>query len=419
MEGEYIQAALSLLKKAGRKDLVWQEALPALHPARKAAQGVEAALMACSPLRATPRPEQVRTQERGRGRAPAGKSGRVVSKAAGLRKGFLGFSITGRGGAGGGKVLAAKVRERRETRQFGGLPSSHEAKESLQRQDKDGEVQGVGAGGSAPTLALEELSLPQRAVSPSGEREGEVGPLEQDGEFDPLVPISRKWPNVLEWSSTESEGEEPVAVRVSERRNHLPLLHAAESHGASKVNGCHVEGMLCLGKGCGHWACSVALQRGSRGGRGGGGAPGFYSARVNDFAGTLDLCCQGERCGREEPGERRVARIPWREEQADPRAAGRSALPGVLVRRSLAADTPEERCRGMVFAPAGAAASWEQRPGPSGVHRVVSTRRIAGDKTGAWQQRTQAALGHNARKPYDERKSLVPASVRAGLLSTS
>ncbi|KAJ1132196.1 hypothetical protein NDU88_010523 [Pleurodeles waltl] len=48
----------------------------------------------------------------------------------------------------------------------------------------------------------------------------------------------------------------------------------------------------------------------------------------------------------------------------------------------LAADAPEERCGGMGFVPAGTAASWEQRPGPSGVHRVVSMQRTAGDKTG-------------------------------------
>ncbi|KAJ1132054.1 hypothetical protein NDU88_010384 [Pleurodeles waltl] len=48
----------------------------------------------------------------------------------------------------------------------------------------------------------------------------------------------------------------------------------------------------------------------------------------------------------------------------------------------------------MGFAAAGATASWEQHPGPSGVHRVVRTRRTAGDKMGEWQQRAQAALGH-------------------------
>ncbi|KAJ1099162.1 hypothetical protein NDU88_004266 [Pleurodeles waltl] len=104
---------------------------------------------------------------------------------------------------------------------------------------------------------------------------------------------------------------------------------------------------------------------------------------------------QGERWGREEPGERRAAQTPWREEQAEPRASGRSASPGLPVRRRLAADAPEERCGGKGFAPAGAAASWERRPGPSGVQRVVNTQRTAGDKTGEWQLRAQAALGQD------------------------
>ncbi|KAJ1128301.1 hypothetical protein NDU88_006680 [Pleurodeles waltl] len=65
MESKYVQAALSLLKKAGRMDLVRQEALPALRPARKAAQGVAAAVMACSPPRAGARLGQGELRGRG------------------------------------------------------------------------------------------------------------------------------------------------------------------------------------------------------------------------------------------------------------------------------------------------------------------------------------------------------------------
>ncbi|KAJ1155834.1 hypothetical protein NDU88_008559 [Pleurodeles waltl] len=50
-EAEYLQEAVALLKKAGRMDLLRQEALPALYPARKASHGVAAAVMACSPPR--------------------------------------------------------------------------------------------------------------------------------------------------------------------------------------------------------------------------------------------------------------------------------------------------------------------------------------------------------------------------------
>ncbi|KAJ1112644.1 hypothetical protein NDU88_000905 [Pleurodeles waltl] len=50
-EAEYLQAAVALLEKAGRMDLLRQEAFPALRPARKAAHGIAAAVMACSPPR--------------------------------------------------------------------------------------------------------------------------------------------------------------------------------------------------------------------------------------------------------------------------------------------------------------------------------------------------------------------------------
>ncbi|KAJ1182070.1 hypothetical protein NDU88_007265 [Pleurodeles waltl] len=78
-EAEYLQAVVALLEKAGRMDLLRQEALPALCPARKAAHGVAAAVMACSPPRSGGRASQRRLAADtpgkrcgGRGRAPAG-----------------------------------------------------------------------------------------------------------------------------------------------------------------------------------------------------------------------------------------------------------------------------------------------------------------------------------------------------------
>ncbi|KAJ1189471.1 hypothetical protein NDU88_006216 [Pleurodeles waltl] len=47
----------------------------------------------------------------------------------------------------------------------------------------------------------------------------------------------------------------------------------------------------------------------------------------------------------------------------------------------------------MGFAPAGAAASWKQHPGPSGVQRFVNMQRRVGTKAGEWPQRAQEALG--------------------------
>ncbi|KAJ1123122.1 hypothetical protein NDU88_001595 [Pleurodeles waltl] len=173
MEGEYIQAALSLLKKSGRMDHVRQEALPALRPARKAAQGVAATVMACSPPRSATRVEQVRRQGWGGGRAPAVKPSRVLSKAAGLKKGFLGLPLAGRGGARGGRARAAMGRERRETWQFGGLSTPREARGRAQMTGKAGEVHAGGLEGSGPSLGVvEEVSLPQGTISPIGEGGG-------------------------------------------------------------------------------------------------------------------------------------------------------------------------------------------------------------------------------------------------------
>ncbi|KAJ1151045.1 hypothetical protein NDU88_003832 [Pleurodeles waltl] len=69
MEGDYVEAALSLLRRAGRMDLVKREALAALRPARKAAQMVAAAVLACSRTRSSARAEQVRRPGRAVGRS--------------------------------------------------------------------------------------------------------------------------------------------------------------------------------------------------------------------------------------------------------------------------------------------------------------------------------------------------------------
>ncbi|KAJ1181971.1 hypothetical protein NDU88_007170 [Pleurodeles waltl] len=76
--------------------------------------------------------------------------------------------------------------------------------------------------------------------------------------------------------------------------------------------------------------------------------------------------------------------------------AGRSASPGLLVWRRLAADAPEERCGGRGFALTGAAASWEQRLGPSGVQPVANTRRTARTTAGELPQRAQEFLAHGS-----------------------
>ncbi|KAJ1129381.1 hypothetical protein NDU88_007752 [Pleurodeles waltl] len=213
MEGGCVETALALLKKAGRMDLVNQEALAALRPARKAAQGIAAAVLACSPPCSPIRAEK----------APRGK-------------------------------------------------------------------------GKSPRVGLSE----------PGKRRGPLG---------------------------EGEG--------------------------SRVSG------------------------------------GLF-ARGNVHARTLDLCWQEENCAWEEPGEHRAALIPWREEQVEPRAAGRSSSTGGQAKRTLAADAPDGRCGGMGFAPAGAgtATSGEQHPGPSGLRWGPVVRLADVELRGEWQQKgAQTAEG--------------------------
>ncbi|KAJ1162074.1 hypothetical protein NDU88_002552 [Pleurodeles waltl] len=108
------------------------------------------------------------------------------------------------------------------------------------------------------------------------------------------------------------------------------------------------------------------------------GGPHFFAARDFGFSGTPDLPGQRERREEEEPGERRAARSPWSEGQAEPQAAGRSPSPGRVSGRRVAADTPGKRCGGRGFAPASASTSWERRPGPAGVQVGVFKRSTVG-----------------------------------------
>ncbi|KAJ1092335.1 hypothetical protein NDU88_005446 [Pleurodeles waltl] len=112
MEGDCVETALALLRKAGRMDLVNQEALTALHPARKAAQGVVAVVLTCSPPRSSIRAAQVRRPGRAMGRASTAKVGRVVSMAAGIKKGGRALLRARRGGAGGAREHNRMRRER-------------------------------------------------------------------------------------------------------------------------------------------------------------------------------------------------------------------------------------------------------------------------------------------------------------------
>ncbi|KAJ1124257.1 hypothetical protein NDU88_002718 [Pleurodeles waltl] len=336
-EEEYLQAAVALLEKAGRMDLLRQEALPALCPARKAAHGVAAAVMACSPPRAGSRAGQVRKGGRGGGRLLPGKRGRVVCGPAGPGRAIV--SSSGKGGA----QMGSRVRLGR-----GGRGASRRAAGggSLGSRDKGGR-QGGGRGGQAGGAGQvlqpggHVVSLVQSGRGGSGG--GESGGQEKGGEYDPLIPVSSKWPTMLEWSASESEGEQAEAGE--EESGGVPPPHCAARSPEESLWGAREDGASS-----GYY-----------------GGPRFFAARDFVFSGTPDLPGQRKRREEGEPGERRAARSPWSEEQAEPRAAGRSTSPGRLSGRRVAADTPGKRCGGRGCAPASASASWERRPGPAGV----------------------------------------------------
>ncbi|KAJ1173388.1 hypothetical protein NDU88_005224 [Pleurodeles waltl] len=63
------------------------------------------------------------------------------------------------------------------------------------------------------------------------------------------------------------------------------------------------------------------------------------------------------RSGPVKPGESRAARVPWREVQAEPRAAGRCTSTGGQKKRTSAADAPDGGCGATGLAPGAAAPS--------------------------------------------------------------
>ncbi|KAJ1172801.1 hypothetical protein NDU88_004643 [Pleurodeles waltl] len=116
MEPGYVEQALLLLRRAGRIVLVNQEALRALRPARRAAKGVAAAVLACSPPSSPARGAQVRIPGRvtgwGRGWEKVSGAGRTAIKGAGLRRRVGGFQHAHKGGAGALKARSLKGKEK-------------------------------------------------------------------------------------------------------------------------------------------------------------------------------------------------------------------------------------------------------------------------------------------------------------------
>ncbi|KAJ1164879.1 hypothetical protein NDU88_005312 [Pleurodeles waltl] len=94
-----------------------------------------------------------------------------------------------------------------------------------------------------------------------------------------------------------------------------------------------------------------------------------------------------------QPGEPGAAQLPWREEQAEPSAAGRCASTGGRRTRAVAADAPEVWCGGAGFAPGDAATLREKRPGLSYVQYGKDRRQAGRELKGALlPQDTRAGL---------------------------
>ncbi|KAJ1119926.1 hypothetical protein NDU88_008109 [Pleurodeles waltl] len=302
-------------------------------------------------------------EERGRGggRSSPGKRGRVVAKPAGLGR-QVGMPVKkAKGGAAptkeSGFGIYGKVRVPRFRRE-----AAKRVGEREQRQ----------VAGEVEEQRGQDLDLDPRQMGMTSKIEGEAGAAVGLVEDDPLIPVSAKWPTILEWSDSGSDGAEEGKKGMSSEE--FPLLTYTTWCPAKSLRGACAEGVK-------------------------GGMPGFRTAGDFEAAGTPDLFCQGERGGQVEPGERGAARAPWHEGQAEPRAAGRSASPGGTTLRRLAADTFGERCGGRGFAPAGAPASRERRSGPLEVTVRAPKRHAVRMTAGAslrWAQEEQdsgSALG--------------------------
>ncbi|KAJ1106251.1 hypothetical protein NDU88_003654 [Pleurodeles waltl] len=124
MEPGFVEQALVLLHRARRMDLVNQEALRALHPARRAAQGVVATVLACSPPSSPAQGIQVRIPGRvvgrGRGREKVSVAGCTAIKAAGLRRRVAGGNSTRPEGQGWGRKGPQLKEEGKKGAHYGG-----------------------------------------------------------------------------------------------------------------------------------------------------------------------------------------------------------------------------------------------------------------------------------------------------------
>ncbi|KAJ1178735.1 hypothetical protein NDU88_003977 [Pleurodeles waltl] len=218
-QDEQGRAALALLRQAGRLDLLREEA-PALgRPTHRASAGVTAAVMACSPPRAGaaclkvrrsgigaggPSREGTPWEGHGRdGRRNLGGRGPRASRGAGRPQATL--QLLGLERKGRGSPIAVCS------------PTKAGVSKSNARAGRSKEFVGAGKGREGEGNVVPPSVVPHgtgvgRGAS-SSEAEGDGGQGlggKMTGPRYPRVPISRKWPTMLQWSSSDKEeGQEP------------------------------------------------------------------------------------------------------------------------------------------------------------------------------------------------------------------
>ncbi|KAJ1131784.1 hypothetical protein NDU88_010117 [Pleurodeles waltl] len=191
-----------------------------------------------------------------------------------------------------------------------------------------------------------------RVLSSAGGGGGGKGVAGSSGEQrDPLVPISKKWPTMLVWSSEDDEGA------MSGEGNYESAGEGPSTVGRSGAPG-QVSGPLGGAMARDEEVSSEEeeapgadlVMRQVIGGVGLPGTPDLFEHGPLDFE-------------EDDPGEQGAALLPWEEEKAGPRAASRMASTGRRSWRRRAADASGGLCGREGVTPPDAAAWEEQRLG--------------------------------------------------------
>ncbi|KAJ1115551.1 hypothetical protein NDU88_003774 [Pleurodeles waltl] len=379
--------AVALLRQAGRMDFLKDGALAPGRPARRASAGVAAAVAACSPprvagavkVRGVPRGAGAKGvfgegkgrfsgQERGRGsprvsreaghgpprqsckRARKGKAGpQEAARRKGDRtEGVGALEASAAGKSEGGKADARQARaavssEVRKARGATGGPGAVATSKGLS-------VSGRGRRGQGGAPRVEEARVLELGIRHGeGEKRGTAG---KEVERDPRVPMSEKWPTMLQWSSDEVggsteggkwyKGEGSVVDRSLGAPRKEYRSGISESEVLGEDDGLDEEGLE------GEEGLGVRSQW-----------------DIGSSPGTPDLVWQGPLDYEDDdPGKQDAARVHWEEGKAGPGAASWMASAGWSRRRYGAADAFSGLCGGEGIAPPVAAGQEEQHPGP-------------------------------------------------------